>query len=608
MPVVIPKESGTIFRWHIFRLGRLISRCWAKGIFMTCSRYLIDANTLDVFTDTLLTISSQNILTNFTFGCCSNPKGNVMEVSKQQHKLSVFESPAPVHWNQYLIDGKMHSWEGEMEQVYSPMGTVKPDGSVAKAYLGESPLLSANVGLEALKAAKKAYNNGRGLWPTAAASERVEAMERFLELMIAKREEVSTLLMWEIAKNTTAAFKEFDRTVDYIRDTIEEYKDLQRRGSRIASKDGIVSQIRRGPLGVVLCLGPYNYPLNETFCLLIPALMMGNTIVFKPAKYGVLLLTPLLEAFQEAFPPGTVNIVFGRGRTLAGPIMQSGDVDVLALIGGSSSSNALVSQHPKPNRLRQVLGLEANNPAIVFPDADLDLAVKHSVKGSLSYNGQRCTALKVIFVHRSVADSFVDKFAKAVDQLQLDHPITDCDLTPMPERGKVAAMEAYVDDAVAKGARVMNQFAGRINETSFFPAVLYPVTNEMRIYNEEQFGPVVPVVVYDDLEEVMKSVAESHCGQQCSLFSTQEATIASAVDNMVNQVCRVNINVSCQRGPDYLPFTGRKDSAVGTLSVHDALRSFSIRTVVATDSSQRALVGSVVSGGKSNFMTTDYLL
>jgi len=531
-----------------------------------------------------------------------------MKSSTKERDLSTFAPPKKIQWNQYLTDGELHTWTGEMEQVYSPMGDVSPDGSVEKTHLGESPLLDAEVGLKALAAAKKAYNNGRGHWPTAAASERVEAMQHFLELMIAKRDEVSTMLMWEIAKNKSAAFKEFDRTVDYIRDTIEEYKELQRRGSRIASKDGIVSQIRRGPLGVVLCLGPYNYPLNETFCLLIPALMMGNTVVFKPAKYGVLLLTPLVDAFREAFPPGVVNIVFGRGRTLAGPVMQTGDVDVLALIGGSGSSNALVSQHPKPNRLRQVLGLEAKNPGIVFPDADLDLSVKQCVNGALSYNGQRCTAIKVIFVHKSVAQNFAAKFSDAVDQLKLDHPATNSELTPLPERDKVSAMEAYVDDAIAKGATVINKNAGRMNETSFFPAVLFPVSEEMRIFHEEQFGPVVPIVEYDDLEEVMKCIANSDYGQQCSLFSEGEETIASAVDNMVNQVCRVNINATCQRGPDYLPFTGRKDSAVGTLSVHDALRSFSIRTVVATDTGQRELVGKVVSGGKSNFMTTDYLL
>jgi glyceraldehyde-3-phosphate dehydrogenase (NADP+) len=426
--------------------------------------------------------------------------------------------------------------------------------------------------------------------------------------MVAKREEVSKLLMWEIAKNEKTAFKEFDRTVQYIRDTIDEYKIMQRSGSHIAAKDGILSQIRRGPLGVVLCLGPYNYPLNETFCLLIPAVLMGNTVIFKPAKYGVLLLTPLVEAFKEAFPPGVVNIVFGRGRTLAGPMMATGAIDVLALIGNSKSSNALVAQHPKPNRLRQILGLEAKNPAIVFRNAELDLAVKETINGALSYNGQRCTALKIIFVHQSIADEFVTRFSKAVDAMKLDHPLTNAPLTPLPERGKVETMQEFVDDALAHGAQMVNQKGGRVNDTSFFPAVLYPVNDKMRIFHEEQFGPVVPIVAYDDLEEVMRSIARSDYGQQCSLFSEDQATIAYGVDNMVNQVCRVNINSSCQRGPDYLPFTGRKDSAVGTLSVHDALRSFSIRTLVATSTDQKELVRSVLSNGESNFMTTDYLL
>ena len=106
----------------------------------------------------------------------------------------------------------------------------------------------------------------------------------------------------------------------------------------------------------------------------------------------------------------------------------------------------------------------------------------------------------------------------------------------------------------------------------------------------------------------MDAIAESDHGQQCSVFSENEATISYVVDNLVNQVCRVNINTSCQRGPDYLPFTGRKDSAVGTLSVHDALRSFSIRTVVAAGTDQKDLVRDIVSSGQSNWMTTDYLL
>ncbi len=103
-----------------------------------------------------------------------------MEISKKDHDLSVFDAPQRIHWKQYLIGGKMHTWSGEMEQVSSPMGQVNTDGSIVKTHLGESPLLGAEVGLEALAAAKKAYNNGRGHWPTASTSGRVAAMEHFL--------------------------------------------------------------------------------------------------------------------------------------------------------------------------------------------------------------------------------------------------------------------------------------------------------------------------------------------------------------------------------------------------------------------------------------------
>ena len=139
---------------------------------------------------------------------------------------------------------------------------------------------------------------------------------------------------------------------------------------------------------------------------------MGNTAIFKPAKHGVLLIAPLLEAFKESFPKGVVNIIFGRGREIASPIMKSGKVDVLALIGHSSSAISLQDLHPQKNRLRLVLGLEAKNPAIILEDADIDLTVDECISGTLSYNGQRCTALKIIYVHEKVKDKFLNKFSK----------------------------------------------------------------------------------------------------------------------------------------------------------------------------------------------------
>ena len=179
--------------------------------------------------------------------------------------------------------------------------------------------------------------------------------------------------------------------------------------------------------------------------------MMVNTAIFKPAKHGVLLIAPLLDAFQKSFPPGVVNIVFGRGRTIASPIMKSGLVDVLALIGHSSSAISLQDLHPKKNRLRLVLGLEAKNPGIILPDADLDQAVAECISGTLSFNGQRCTALKVLYVHEDIRETFLEKFSKAVDALQVGLPWENTLLTPLPEPNKPAYIKDLIDDAVSKG-------------------------------------------------------------------------------------------------------------------------------------------------------------
>src|SRR5213075_591943 len=120
--------------------------------------------------------------------------------------------------------------------------------------------------------------------------------------------------------------------------------DLDNGSSRFEIAEGTIGQIRRTPLGVVLCMGPYNYPLNETFATLIPALLMGNTVVFKPPQYGTLLFTPLLEAFRSAFPPGVINTVYAPGAVVVPRMLASGKVNVLALIGSSKVADHLKSE------------------------------------------------------------------------------------------------------------------------------------------------------------------------------------------------------------------------------------------------------------------------
>ena len=450
-----------------------------------------------------------------------------------------------------------------------------------------------------------------GAWPTMSVVERIDHMERFASRMAAEKDHVVTFLMWEIGKSLESSNSEFDRTLQYIKDTLEALKDLDRISSRFTIEEGIFAQIRRAPLGVVLCMGPFNYPLNEAFTTLIPALVMGNTVILKPPKHGSLLYEPLLAAFCDLFPKGVINIIYGAGKVLIPPLMATGKIYVLGLIGSSSTANALKKSHPHPNRLRCVLGLEAKNPAIVLNSADLDQAVAECVLGSLSFNGQRCTAIKIIFLEAGIAGDFLSRFAAAVNAVPFGMPWQQgVVVTPVAEPDKTAYLKDLVADAVDKGADIVNPFGGTINSSFFFPAVLYPVQSNMRVYHEEQFGPVIPVLAFKNINEPVSYMIRSNYGQQVSIFGSDPETIARLIDPLVNQVCRVNINSQCQRGPDTFPFTGRKDSAEGTLSVTDALRVFSIRTLVAsklTDLNKK-LITRIVQDRKSKFLSTDYLL
>jgi glyceraldehyde-3-phosphate dehydrogenase (NADP+) len=248
--------------------------------------------------------------------------------------------------------------------------------------------------------------------------------------------------------------------------------------------------------------------------------------------------------------------------------------------------------------------------AIITQHADIQVAVNECILGALSYNGQRCTAIKILFVHRSIATEFNARLGEAIGKMKFGMPWEKgVQLTPVAEPGKPAYIREVLDDAIAHGAAVVNENGGATNESFVFPAVVYPVNDKMKLYREEQFGPVIPVVPYDEIEETIDYLIESPHGQQVSVFSNNPDEVASLIDPLVNQVSRVNLNSQCQRGPDVFPFTGRKDSAEGTLSVHDALRSFSIRSLVATkmNDTNKKLLEDIVNERSSDFLSTNFI-
>jgi len=527
--------------------------------------------------------------------------------SASANENCVVSEPPHVHaqtlWDGKLVlttaDSKVSTVEGCCAVEGGGEDDEEAELRFKKVPIGSMPQLTQTQALQVLDSAKEAWNGGSGTWTSRMSlAQRIEAIETLVSELKRKREEIVHVLMWEIGKNVKDAQSEFDRTISFIEQTIQELRTNPEYNASWKHIGSTHAFTRRAAVGIILCLGPFNYPLNETYATLIPALLMGNVVIMKIPTVGGLAHLLSMEAFAKALPPGVINFISGSGRETMPPLMASGSIDGLAFIGGSNAADDLIGKHPTPHRLKLFLQLEAKNMGIFLPNLfeqgnkdQLDVALNEAVTGSLSFNGQRCTALKLLFVPKSNAESVAVSLAKRVESLSVGLPWAEengehSKITPLPNKKRVDYMESLIADAISKGAQIMNAKGGSIiggpESTLMVPAVLYPVTPDMMVYHEEQFGPVVPIAPYDDLETVIAYGQNGKYGQQCSIFTAggDEATV-SIVDRFSSVFGKININSQCGRSPDTLVFSGRRSSAMGVMSVSEALREFSVPTVVA---------------------------
>ena len=521
---------------------------------------------------------------------------------------------APFVKPQILLNGKVLEITDESEMkvkpVYGCCTSIKSKKEQScmnkdwdKTVIGSIPQMATHDALSLLTSAKRAWDGGSGVWPQMSLKNRIEAVESFFQELAKKRTDIVNVLMWEIGKNRKDAEAEFDRTVSFAQQMIDAIKSPSNAdfNGEWISVGKTRAFVRRAAIGIILCLGPFNYPLNETYATLIPALLMGNIVILKIPTVGGLTHLLTMEAFARALPPGAIHFISGSGRDTIPPLMKTGDIDGLAFIGGSSAADSLIKDHPHPHRLKIFLQLEAKNMAIFLPDMFhemntdvLERSLEETVAGTLSYNGQRCTALKIIFVPKEHAQHFVSKFVPKVEELRVGMPWQTWDnnetysqITPLPNDQRVSYMKQLIEDAASKGASIINANGGSViggsHSTLMIPAVLYPVDEAMKVYAEEQFGPIVPIVTYDSIDAVISYGREGMYGQQCSVFTTEEGSdvAGSLLDRFSSVFGKININLQCGRSPDTLPFSGRRSSAMGVMSVTDALKEFSVPTVVS---------------------------
>ncbi|WP_194191726.1 NADP-dependent glyceraldehyde-3-phosphate dehydrogenase [Clostridium chrysemydis] len=411
-------------------------------------------------------------------------------------------------------------------------------------------------------------------WREMPTNQKSRILHNVADLLEERIEEIAEVLMVEIAKDKKSSMSEVKRTADFIRftaDTAENIKGESLPGDSFPGfKNDKISIVTREPLGVVLAISPFNYPVNLAASKIAPALMAGNTVVFKPATQGSISGLYLAKAFDEAgVPSGVLNTITGRGSEIGDYVVTHPKIDFVNFTG-SSEVGKRISKITEMKPLLMELG--GKDAAIVLEDADLDLAVKNIVSGAFSYSGQRCTAVKRVLVLESIADELVSKVKKEMEALTVGNPLKEqCTIVPLIDKKSADFVEGLIDEAKEKGATLL--LGGNRTGNLIYPTLFDNITTDMRLAWEEPFGPVLPIIRIKDIEEGIKIANESEYGLQSSVF-TKDINKAFYVANKL-QVGTVQVNNKTERGPDHFPFLGVKSSGMGTQGIRYSIESMS---------------------------------
>ncbi|XP_056174893.1 NADP-dependent glyceraldehyde-3-phosphate dehydrogenase-like isoform X2 [Syzygium oleosum] len=318
------------------------------------------------------------------------------------------------------------------------------------------------------------------------------------------------------------------------------------------------------PLGVVLAIPPFNYPVNLAVSKIAPALIAGNSIVLKPPTQGAVAALHMVHCFHLAgFPRGLISCVTGKGSEIGDFLTMHPGVSCISFTGGDTG----IAISKKAGMVPLQMELGGKDACIILEDADLDLAAANVVKGGFSYSGQRCTAVKVVLVMESVADKLVEKVNAKVQKLTVGAPEDDCDITPVVTESSANFIEGLVMDAKQKEATFCQEY--RREGNLIWPLLMDHVRPDMRIAWEEPFGPVLPVIRINSVEEGIHHCNASNFGLQGCVF-TRDINKAILISDAM-ETGTVQINSAPARGPDHFPFQGLKDSGIGSQGITNSI-------------------------------------
>lgn len=470
-----------------------------------------------------------------------------------------------------FFNGKewVESASGKTVEIHSPI-----DDSVVGAL--------QVVTTEEIDAVMAVAKIGQGKWEATPLNQRVKIMHLAADWIRHFEEYLTTLLAKEIGKTMGEAKSEIVRTADLIDYYADEAQSM--RGETLDSDNfpgfdkGRIGLIERVAWGTVLAIAPFNYPVNLSASKIAPALLMGNAVVFKPPTQGGISALHLVQAFLKAgVPEGVLTAVTGTGNDIGDYLVSHPGVDCITFTGSSDTGEVIAK---KAGMKPLVFECGGNNPAVVLPDADMNLAAREIVKGAFSYAGQRCTAIKYVLAMPSTIEQLLPALLKEFEgSVKMGDPRSPETKMVGPVISLTAAkeIEEYINEAIANGAKVL--VGGKRNNAYIEPTIFTNVKPNWTICSCEVFGPILSLIPVASIEEALITINNSRFGLQASVFTKDEGA-GIVVAKQIN-VGTVQINGSPQRGPDHFPFLGVKRSGLGVQGVRYSLEEMSrLRPIV----------------------------
>jgi len=479
--------------------------------------------------------------------------------------MSIFDSIRFVKDNKtvykILINGKWkESSNKKLFEVKSPA-----DGSL----IAEVQKASKKDAEKAVKAAFKAKSKIANM----DASERGEILDKMGNLLEQHKEEFIDIICKESGKTRKLAEGELHASIQRLYYASDEAKEI--RGELIkgdiAGKKDSMGMVIRQPLGVLLAITPFNYPLFTGIAKIAPGIAAGNSVVVKPASADPICLLMFAKIMQEAgIPDGVINVITGTSSEIGDYLCSHPKIDVISFTGSSEVGKHIASIAGM-KKLHLELGGKA--PAIVLEDCDFNLAVKEVAIGSLKFSGQRCDSISRVLVVESIADKFVNAMLEEVKKWKLGDPKDpETVVGPLISENAAKNVEELVNDAVKKGAKLLH--GGKKYDHGYFePTVLDFVNKDMRIAWEETFGPVVTIIRVKDYEEAIKLANESEYGLDACIFTKDIDKAFDAAQRI--EAGSVHINAHPTHGLGVFPFGGDESSGVGREGIKYSIEDMS---------------------------------